>query len=61
MGTTPVYRRGDTVLPPALLAGGPGIAGGHKRMHSRFAGASGNHHCLKNGQSADFQSAGHPV
>ncbi len=61
MGTSPVCHQGNTMPTPALLAGGLRIGGGDSKLHSRFAGAPGDHDCLKTGQCADFQWGGYPA
>ncbi len=61
MGASPWSHRGDTVPTPASLAKGLGVAGGHKKLHSRFVGAVEKRHRLKNGQRAEFQSSGYPL
>jgi hypothetical protein len=41
MGTSPVYRRGDTVATPVRLAGGPVVVGGRREVHSRLSAIPG--------------------
>ena len=50
MGTSPARRRGHTVVTQVIPAGG-----------SVIPRALGKHHCLKNGQSAEFRSGGYLV
>jgi hypothetical protein len=50
MGTSPGCRCGHKVMTPELLGTG-----------AMVAAASGNHHCLKNGQNADSRAGGYPV